>query len=278
MTSSLLPAVTWAAASGRSPQAFLDAAWVRSLLDRLPAARRRRWALRLLSLSPHYFFRQDGGPGDLLSFDRSLENEFERNVSSRRKICEQLLGRHLTGDSVIVDYGCGPGFLAKAMAPRVGRVYACDISSGVLACARALNAHERVTYLEANPVGMNAIPDESVDVVASIAVVQHVTDEVLVGILELCLQKLKPGGRIVLHAQMRNAVWRSEAEWRADRTVRGRARFRYGLHCFGRDEESLRGIVSRCGFTDVKIAPIRDLVEDDFDDVCRQHLLTAEKS
>ena len=43
---------------GREDQSFLDAGWIVALLRSAPARRRRRLALSILSLSPHYFYRQ----------------------------------------------------------------------------------------------------------------------------------------------------------------------------------------------------------------------------
>jgi SAM-dependent methyltransferase len=269
----------WAAASGRAPQAFLGASWVGWMLGRVAPAGRRKWALRLLALSPHYFFHAAGLGEARRSLDDWLALEVERSVASRGKICQLLLREHLTRNSVALDYGCGPGFLAKAVAPQVERVYGCDTSLGALACARAINPDDRIEYHEASPRGMSAIPAGSVDVVFSIAVAQHLTDEALANLLATSSEKLKPGGRLLLHVQiLGDGPWRSWAQWRGDKSLRGRIRYRFGLHCFGRDEADLLEIVSRSGFKGARIRPIRDLVDEDFDDICKQHLLTAERA
>ena len=268
----------WAAASGKRPQAFLDAAWVSWLLRRIPAEQQRKWALRLLSLSPHYFFSPPRPGEAVLSFDQHLEREAARWADSRTRICDYLLQSHLDREAVVVDYGCGPGFLTKVVARRVGRVFGCDISTGALACARVLNSSAGTEYVLASPDGMRVIHDGSVDVVFSIALVQHVTDEELEHILRLCWCKLKRGGKLILHLQIEDEIWRSESHWRVQRSLRGRIRYRYGLHCFGRDESEVKELVSRCGFDQVEIRPISDWVDDDFDDICRQHVLAAVRS
>lgn len=47
----LLDLAKWRLARGRDSQTFLGAGWVKTVLDRSPAATRRLWALRLLSLT-----------------------------------------------------------------------------------------------------------------------------------------------------------------------------------------------------------------------------------
>ena len=47
------------------------------------------------------------------------------------------------GTATVVDLGCGPGKLARALAPDVGEVIAVDPSAAMLALARRLGAHDR---------------------------------------------------------------------------------------------------------------------------------------
>lgn len=248
------------------------------LLRLSPAASRRKWALRLLSLSPHYFIEGDQEAGAGLTLDERLELATARWAESRSRLSERLVQPHLRPDSVVLDYGCGPGFLTKAVAAAAGRTFGCDISRGALACARILNGGAGIEYLEAHATGLRAIPDGGVDVVASFALAQHVTDRELAEILAHCHRKLRRGGRLLLHFHDLGEGWRSEEQWRGDRSLRGRARYRFGLHCFGRDDASVETLASRCGFTHGKCVPIRDWVDGDFDDICRQHLFCAERS
>src|ERR1039457_3091759 len=95
-------------------QNFLGARWVEGLVPISPAPVRERIALRLLSLSPHYFYSSD------------IDAEAERNRRSRQALSDALLVPHLSAATRVLDYGCGPGYLAYAVAPHVAHVDAVD--------------------------------------------------------------------------------------------------------------------------------------------------------
>lgn len=274
----LLNVAKWGATLGREPQQFLGAKWIPKFLNRRSDAKKRIWALRILSLSPHYFINPDHPKFAGLSHNDYLEAVFDDCVESRQKLYDQILAPHLRADDAALDYGCGPGFLAAVAAPNVKRLYAVDISTGALACARILNAAPNLEYIMADPAGFAHIPDESLDVIYSFAMVQHLTDEVFELVMQNCRAKLKSGGRLVMHIQLIDEVWKPESEWVNDTSLKGKLKYRYGLHCFGRSKEQHTETVERNGFTDVKIADIADIVTDDFDDICSQHLLTAVRS
>jgi SAM-dependent methyltransferase len=255
---------------GREEQSFLDAAWVRNLLAATPARWQERVALAVLGWSPHYFYRDQQPAG--LSRSAFLRRELDRNRGSRRVIGARLLT--LTPDDVVLDYGCGPGFMAPYVAGLAKTLYAVDISRGALACARILHGAGNIRYLHTSE--LDALPVETIDLAYSIAVFQHMTDRALAGALAVIRRALRPGGRLVAHVVIDAAGWRSETEWRQDASVIGRARMRYGLNCFGRREADVGRLVTSAGFTDVQIRPIRELCPEPFaDDVYDQHVLTA---
>jgi SAM-dependent methyltransferase len=115
-------------------QNFLGARWVERVVDGAPESARERVALRFLALSPHYFY------------DRDLVAEASRNRQSRQILADGLVVPHLAPDARVLDYGCGPGYLAAAVAGQAAHVAAVDISRGMLACARVLNGRPNVTY------------------------------------------------------------------------------------------------------------------------------------
>jgi cyclopropane fatty-acyl-phospholipid synthase-like methyltransferase len=108
--------------------------------------------------------------------------------------------------------------------------------------------------------------------------IQHVTNEIFDRVLANCGHKLKPGGRLVLHIQLIDHVWKTEDQWKADTSLQGRIKYKYGLHCFGRTEQAHIDAVERHGFTDIKVQSIADFVAEEFDDICSQSLLTARKA
>lgn len=268
----------WGLTLGREPQNFLGAKWVTKFLERSRESKKRIWALRLLSLSPHYFINPDAPEYKGMSSDQYLETVFQVIANSRLKIYDQILKEHLQPDDVVLDYGCGPGFLARAVAPHVAKIYACDISTGALACARVLNAQPNLEYIVADEQGLTRIHDESLDAVFSFAMVQHLSDETYETVLENCWRKLKPGGRLIFHVQMLDSTWRSEEDWKNDSSVAGKIKFRYGLHCFGRSEERHREMVAKHGFADIRLKSLTDLVTENVEELGSQAMLSAVKA
>ncbi|MGB7069368.1 MAG: class I SAM-dependent methyltransferase [Pyrinomonadaceae bacterium] len=268
----------WGLSLGRESQNFLGAKWITAFLAKVPNSGKRSWALRILSLSPHYFLDPENPAYKAMSNDEYLEATFAEGVESREKIYTHILKDHLNGKDIVLDYGCGPGFLAKALAPHVSSVFACDISPGALACARILNAADNLEYVAADDAGLSLIRDESIDAVISFAMVQHITDDIFDQVLRNMHRKLRSGGKLILHIQLLDAVWRTEDEWKGDQSLTGRIKYRYGLHCFARSEVNHIRAVETNGFSKIKITSIADFVPEQFDDICSQSLLVAVKS
>lgn len=250
-------------AASAGEQNFLGARWVPVVLAATPQRLRTDAALRLLALSPHYF-----APGQ-----RIRHSEAERNRQTRQVLADEVLARYLHPDDDVLDVGCGPGYLAAAVAPRVHSVTAVDVSPGVLACARILNPAPNLEYRTVDEFTRTR---RDVDVVYSFAVVQHLTDEVFARALRDWHAALRPGGLLILHVVVDDPQWRTEAQWRADRGLVGRVKFRFGLNCFGRTAEQVRGLAAAAGFGELELVPMATVVDVD-DDVARQHLLLARR-
>lgn len=273
----ILDIAKWSMTLGAEPQTFLGARWIKTVLNRAPASKKRIWALRLLALSPHYFLRPEGPEFEGLSDDEHLEKGYEECRESRLRVYDLIFKGRLRPSDVLIDYGCGPGFLSKAVAPHVSKVYSCDISSGALACAGVINGADNIEYVLATDESLSQIKDESVDVAISFAVIQHLSDETFETVLDKCFRKLKPGGKIIFHIQMINDLWQTEDEWKNDSSIKGRLKFRYGLHCFGRTEEAHLQLVAKHGFENIVTEDLTEMVPDDPEAVRSQSLLTATK-
>ena len=251
--------VTWGGS-----QNFLGARWVGWAVAHVPPPARQQVALRFLSLSPHYFYGRD------------LAAEAARNRQSRQLIADNLIVPHLTPGARVLDYGCGPGYLAAAVAPQAGQVHAVDISRGVLACARVLNGLPNIAYQ--TPGEFRAAATQ-VDLAYSFAVVQHLRSDALVAALGLLADAVRPGGLLLLHfAVSGEQDYRTEGQWLADESVSGRARLRYGLNCFGRPAAELTDLVTRSGFSDVTARPLGGMAAIPGDDIADQHLLIARRA
>jgi predicted TPR repeat methyltransferase len=160
-----------------------------------------------------------------MSRRRFLEAEFDRNRFSSQEIFEQILKPHMHPEFHVLDYGCGPGFLAKAVSSFVKKVYAVDISRGVLECAKILDAATNIEYSDAGGL-QRTVADNSLDAICSIAVVQYATGDILGQILKNCHQKLKVGGKILFHVKLPDPQWRTGNDWLKDQTLMGKVRYR----------------------------------------------------
>ena len=254
-----LSSVAAGAITSGAPQNFLGARWVQALVRYAPSRLRTPVVLRLLSFSPHYFYSSD------------LHAEDARNRVSREGLADQLLAPFLNFDTVAIDYGCGPGYMAAAVARRVRHVEAVDISRGVLACASVLNGAPNITYETPEEAGSRT---ELVDLAYSFSVVQHLTDETLRAVLSMLKRRIRPGGLLVLHFALPIEGWRTEDQWKADASVRGRAKLRFGLNCFGRGVDHVETMVAGAGFSHVRIEPLAGKTDAD-GDIAAQHWLVA---
>lgn len=267
----------WSLTLGRDPQTFLGARWIRWALDRAPASKKRLWTFRLLSLSPHYFLDRENAENRSIPEHEYYEKAAAEWLSSRQHYFDTVLKDRLAESKTVLDYGCGPGFLAVTLAEQFEKVFACDISSGALDCARVLNPADNLTYVLADRGGLSLIPNTGVDAVVSLAVVQHLSRESYEKMLAVCFEKLRPGGKLVLHIQLDEGTWKSEDDWQQDRSVKGRLKYNYAVHCFGRPKEEHIELVTAAGFAGASVDPLSPLFPGAFEDIGHQHLLTALK-
>ena len=125
---------------------------------------------------------------------RHLVAENRRRTKSRSAVCNTIFRRHLTKDTVVVDFGCGSGRLSRAAAPYCRQVVGVDVSRGVLACARALNRETNIRYLLHKRNRLARAFTSSVELIYSFAVFQHLNVDQLGITLRLFHRMLKPGG------------------------------------------------------------------------------------
>lgn len=261
---------------GEENQSFIGATWVVWSIRLCPEPWRRALALRVLAWSPHYFYRDIAEEYKQLSYREFLEREFERNRQSRIKLRDLILAPYLNSGLTVLDYGCGPGFLAAAVADKTAKVIAVDLSRGVIECAASINQRDNLRYLPSRD--FDQIPSESVDLSYSFAVIQHVTDDVFEQILNNVFRVLKPRGELTFHVVLQEEGWKAQSAWEADESVKGKIKLEYGLNCFSRSEDQVISLLERTGFSNIRIRAVADLCEDNFDDICRQHFLIASKA
>jgi len=264
------PSLVWQVArlalAGSNRQAFLDHRSIGWLLRSAPARRRRSLALRFLSLSPHYFIYQWDGYPATWSRRRILEAEYERNRQSRRQIVEQILAPWLSRDTSVLDFGCGPGFSAAQVRETVTDVVGVDVSSGTLACAHVFNPGPAYRL---NRNGDLPLADESIDLVYSVAVFQHIDPSQWSPYFDDFARVLRPGGLGICQVAIAD---RDPQPYRVPKGLRAR----YSLRFEERTTDEVSAAVAAAGFVDVQVQPV-DVAASIEDDVGRQHIVTFRK-
>lgn len=167
-------------------------------------------------------------------------------------------------------------FLANAVAGQVKKVFAADISKGVLECAKILQPAKNVEYIYAGDV-RSKINGKSLDLIYSFAVIQHVTDEVYDTILDSCSKLLKDDGKIIFHVELESELWKSEQSAKEDGSIVGKVKLHCGLNCFGRKLSYFYESAAKHGFKVLGMDSIATVSKERFDDVCDGHLLVMSK-
>jgi SAM-dependent methyltransferase len=146
-----------------------------------------------------------------------------------------------------------------------------------LSCAEILNGAPNIEYIEALENGGISLADASVSLIYSFAVIQHVTDDAFQSFLSEWKRVLCPGGAVICHIVVNGLGWKSEREWRDDRTLSGRLKSLFGLHCFTRTPEQVTSRILAAGFDLTEMTVIKNLEVHFEDDIVGQHLLTFRK-
>jgi ubiquinone/menaquinone biosynthesis C-methylase UbiE len=139
----------------------------------------------------------------------AAESEEEFEASGRRELDEVVLrGVSLPEHAVAVEIGCGIGRLARALAPRVARVYAGDLSAEMLARAKEFCRDRHNVELLKIDGSLAGIPSASADFVYSHLVFQHVPRRKFIrGYLREAQRVLKPGGVFRANVDGRARQW-----------------------------------------------------------------------
>lgn len=118
---------------------------------------------------------------------------------------------HLPAGGSVLDFGCGTGELATAVAAAGMRVTGCDISPEMLHRAAAADLSGQVDWIQLDP-GWRMLPyePETFDAVVASSVLEYVDDPTAV--LQECCRLLRPGGVVLCtvpdpHHPIRWAEW-----------------------------------------------------------------------
>jgi SAM-dependent methyltransferase len=104
-----------------------------------------------------------------------------------------------------LDLGCGTGNLTAHLVDLGVEVLAADVSPEFLAGVRRRFAGAPVETLQVDGLGLGAIADGSLDLVAVYSVLHHVPD--YLGMVGEALRVLRPGGVLYLDHEVNDAYW-----------------------------------------------------------------------
>ena len=137
-----------------------------------------------------------------------LNNPIRRKFSPPERLIERL---DIKPDTVVLDFGCGPGFFLVPAAKAAGKAVGADVSARMLERA-AKYAKKRgipVELIESDGKSIK-LPDNSVDLIFLVHVFHEIDDKLLA--LKEFLRILKPSGRLAI-------VERSKDSWMSQRKL-----------------------------------------------------------
>jgi ubiquinone/menaquinone biosynthesis C-methylase UbiE len=131
--------------------------------------------------------------------DAVLTGSTAETFESTARSDAERIRKHLRGGEFVLNIGCGLGRVDLYLAPHVRELWAIDVSGEMLARAKErLRASENVRFLEVgNRDFLAAFEDETMDLVFSYLVLQHLEKEDAVTYLREAARVLKPGGVLV---------------------------------------------------------------------------------
>ena len=139
----------------------------------------------------------------------------------------------------VADLGCGEGYLTVETARWANHVIAVDRSPGVLARAKALAARKKCSNITWKKGELERLPidNATIDVALLSQALHHAADPATA--IGEAARILKPGGRLViLDLRPHDETW---------------VREKLGDQWFGFSDEQLAGLLTRAGFSDVKV-------------------------
>ncbi|MEO5961236.1 MAG: methyltransferase domain-containing protein [Opitutaceae bacterium] len=106
-----------------------------------------------------------------------------------------------------LDFGCGVGRLTQALAQHFARATGVDISTQMLALARAHNPHaDRVTFVHNSRPDLSCFASGTFDFVYSLITLQHLAPAYAHGYIREFIRVLAPGGVALFQIPARSIV------------------------------------------------------------------------
>ena len=263
--------------SGIKEQNFLGNPLIPYIFLIIPQRYQKVFSLMLLGISPHYFIYQYSSkyPKDYAR-NKILEDEYCRNIDSRKIICEHILKKYLSSDLTVLDFGCGPGILAREVARYSRKIIGIDVSCGVIKCAKVLNNSNNIEYYTSKNTCF-PISEESIDLIYTFAVIQHLNEITYEKILREMYRVLKPGGKVICHIALNPDNEGIKTNCKNEQiNLKKFIKRRLLLDVYLRSPEVVIKKIINAGFHRPSCTLVKDIV-DISDDIAEQHLFVYEK-
>lgn len=203
----------------------------RQLSDRLRHASRQDRTHLYTELYSELFAKLPDHPQNIWSPD-------PRDKRTARKV--RLLRPLLTPNSVFLDVGCGDGALAMALSNHASAVIGLDVTDSLVDYA---SAPTNFRFVKTSGVDI-ALPDDSVDLVYSNQLMEHLHVEDAEDQLREIIRILKPGGKYLCITPSRVTGPHDVSVYFDDTAT--------GFHMREYDYYSMRSIFLKAGFSRVR--------------------------
>ncbi len=114
-----------------------------------------------------------------------------------RQIATDLISHIPAPDAVVLDHGCGEALDAGRVAGHCGKLYLCEAAPSVRDKLRAMLGG-KTNVAVVSPEEVEALPDETLDLVVANSLIQYLSRDELVALLATWRGKLRPGGKLVV--------------------------------------------------------------------------------
>lgn len=152
-------------------------------------------------------------------FDRTAQafaDGIDRSIAAHRYLRGALfveaVERHVPRGGRILDFGCGPGRIARLVAGAGYSVEGVDPSPGMIDLARAQELRGADAHFEVLETDGSHLPTARFDAIVCSSVLEYVPDAR--GLLVHFHRTLKPGGALVLSFSNRRSLVRAWSSWR----------------------------------------------------------------